>query len=82
MGGLQTKKECLYLYLDENKILPQGYNAVEFELKGFCERSIIQDFLKRGKSVYLGIRRRKWRNKIDKSMEVKSDYSFIAEGSK
>jgi hypothetical protein len=30
----------------------------------------------------LGIRRRRWRSKADKSIEVKSDYSFIAEGSK
>jgi hypothetical protein len=30
----------------------------------------------------LGIRRRRWRNKNDKSIEIKSDYSFIADGSK
>jgi hypothetical protein len=35
----------------------------------------------KGKAVYLGIRRRRWRNKTI-SPEVKSDYSFIAEGSK
>ena len=82
LGNLQTKKDCLYLYLDEKNILPKGFNAVEFESKGFYERTIIQDFPIRGKAVYLGIRRLRWRNKIDKSIEVKSDYSFIAEGSK
>jgi transposase len=54
----------------------------EFESKGFYERALIQDFPIRGKAVYLGIRRRRWRNKNDKSIDVKSDYSFIAEGSK
>jgi transposase len=52
----------------------------DFESKGFYERTLIQDFPIRGKAVYLGIRRRRWRNKTNKSTEVKSDYSFIAEG--
>ena len=82
LGDLQTKKDCFYIYLDEKNILPNDYNLNEFESKGFYERCIIQDFPIRGKAVYLGIRRRRWRNKTDKSIEVKSDYSFIAEGSK
>ena len=82
LGDLQTKKDCFYIYLDEKNILPNDYNLNEFESKGFYERCIIQDFPIRGKAVYLGIRRRRWRNKTDKSIEVKSDYTFIAEGSK
>ncbi|MFE3847389.1 hypothetical protein ACFX5D_05360 [Flavobacterium sp. LB3P45] len=82
LGDLQTNKDCLYIYLDEKNILPKGFNSIEFQSKGFYERTIIQEFPIRGKAVYLGIRRRRWRNKTDKSIEVKSDYSFIAEGSK
>lgn len=82
LGDLQTKKDCFYIYLDEKNILPKDFKNTEFESKGFYERTIIQDFPIRGKAVYLGIRRRRWRNKFDKSIEVKSDYSFIAEGSK
>ncbi len=82
LGDLQTKKDCFYIYLDEKNILPKDYDSSEFESKGFYERTIIQDFPIRGKAVYLGIRRRRWRNKNDKSIAVKSDYSFIAEGSK
>lgn len=82
LGDLQTKNDCFYIYLDEKNILPKDFKNVEFESKGFYERTIIQDFPIRGKAVYLGIRRRRWRNKFDKSVEVKSDYSFIAEGSK
>jgi hypothetical protein len=82
LGDLQTKKDCFYIYLDEKNILPKGYLPTEFESKGFCERAIVQDFPIRGKAVYLGIRRRRWRNKNDKSIEIKSDYSFIADGSK
>jgi outer membrane usher protein FimD/PapC len=82
LGDLQTKKDCFYIYLDEKNILPKDYKNSEFESKGFYERALIQDFPIRGKAVYLGIRRRRWRSKNDKSIEVKSDYSFIAEGSK
>lgn len=82
LGDLQTKKDCFYIYLDEKNTLPKDFKNTEFESKGFYERTIIQDFPIRGKSFYLGIRRRRWRNKLDKSIEVKSDYSFIAEGSK
>ncbi len=82
MGDLKTKKDCFYIYLDEKTILPKDYDSNEFESKGFYEQALIQDFPIRGKAVYLGIIRRRWRNKNDKSIEVKSDYSFIAEGSK
>ena len=82
LGDLQTKKDCFFVYLDEKNNLPEDYNFNDFESKGFYERTLIQDFPIRGKAVYLGIRRRRWRSKSDKSIEVKSDYSFIAEGSK
>ena len=82
LGDLQTKKDCFYVYLDEKNILPKDFNTTDFESKGFYERTIVQDFPIRGKAVYLGIRRRRWRNKYDKSIAVKSDYSFVAEGSK
>lgn len=78
LGDLQTKKDCFFVYLDEKNNLPKDYNSNEFESKGFYDRTLIQDFPIRGKALYLGIRRRRWRNKSDKSIEVKSDYSFIA----
>ena len=68
--------------MDEKNQLPNGFNSSDFESKGFYERKIIQDFPIRGKAVYLAIKRRRWRSKINKSIQVKSDFSFIAEGSK
>jgi len=82
LGDVKMKKDSYYIYLDEKNKLPNGYDIGEYESKGFYERTIIQDFPIRGKAVYLEIRRRRWRNKSDKSIEIKSDYSFIAEGSK
>ncbi|TDE05980.1 ISAon1 family transposase N-terminal region protein [Flavobacterium sandaracinum] len=82
LGDLSTKKDCFYIYLDEKNQLPLGFNSSDYESKGFFDRTIIQDFPIRGKAVYLCIKRRRWRNKFDKSIEIKSDYSFITEGSK
>lgn len=82
LGDIQTRKDCFFIYLDEKNELPLCYNPSEYESKGFCERTFIQDFPIRGKAVYLGILRRRWRHKIDKSKTIQSDYSFIAEGSK
>lgn len=82
LGDIETKKDCFFIYLDEKNILPDGFEKSQYESKGFYERTLIQDFPIRGKVVYLGIRRRRWRSKTDKSTEIKSDYTFITEGSK
>lgn len=82
LGDLSTCKDCFYIYLDEKNVLHSLENPSDFESKGFNGRTIIQDFPIRGKAVYLGIRTRRWRNKHDKSISYKNDYSFIAEGSK
>src|SRR6478609_19632 len=82
LGDIATRKDCLYIYLDEKNHLPNHYNTDQYESKGFYDRKLIQDFPIRGKAVYLGICRRRWRSKTDKSIEIKSDFSFIAEGSK
>jgi len=82
LGDLDTKKDCFYIYLDEKNLLPNRFNNDDYESKGFYNRTLIQDFPIRGKAVYLGIRRRRWRSKTNKNIVIKSDYSFITEGSK
>ena len=82
LGDLVTKKDGYYLYLEEKNTLPEGYPKEEYESKGFYDRVYIQDFPIRGKAFYLAIRRRRWRNKFDKNKIIKSEYSFISEGSK
>jgi hypothetical protein len=82
LGDVFTKKDCFYIYLDEKNELPKGYNISEYESKGFYERNQCQDFPILGKAVYLGIKRKRWRSKVDKSIEIRSDYFFIIEGSK
>jgi hypothetical protein len=82
LGNLCTRSDCFYIYLDEKNILPTGYDVSEFESKGFGHRTTLQDFPIRGKSVYLLIRRRRWRSKINPNIEIKSAYPLVADGSK
>ena len=82
LGLIETKSDCFYIELEEKNKLPFEYNNEDYESKGFYKSKEIQDFPIRGKAVYLVIKRRRWRLKADKKVEIKSDYSFISEGSK
>ena len=79
---IKTKESIIEIHLDENNILPDGYITSDYESKGFYPPKRIQDFPIRGKALYLCIRRRVWREKINPNNTIKSDYSFISEGSK
>ena len=81
LGEVSHKRMIYHIHLTEKNELPQGYTKGYYESKGFYKPKIIQDFPIRGKAVYLVIKRRRWRDKTTKK-ELKSDYSFIAEGSK
>jgi transposase len=81
LGEVSHKRMIYHIHLTEKNELPNGYTKEDYESKGFYKPKIIQDFPIRGKAVYLVIKRRRWRHK-DTRGELKSDYSFIAEGSK
>lgn len=81
LGEVSHKRMIYHIHLTEKNELPQGYTKDTYESKGFYKPKTIQDFPIRGKAVYFVIKRRRWRDKITKQ-ELKSDYSFIAEGSK
>jgi hypothetical protein len=82
LGQVKYKRVNFYIYLDEKNILPDGYDSSEYESKGFFKAKYIQDFPIRGKAVYLVIRRRRWRHKLESNIEISTDCSFITEGSK
>ena len=81
LGIVETKKMEFEIHLDEQNILPEGYEESDYESKGFLPSSRVQDFPIRGKAVYLIIRRRRWRHKQSKK-GISTDYSFISEGSR
>ena len=79
--NVELKEEYIVVSFEEKNIIPQGYTTDDYESKGFVESKLIQDFPLRGKAVYLRIKKRRWRNKKDKTI-LKRDFSFIADGSK
>ena len=79
---IKTKEEIIEIHLEEKNILPGNYNSSEYESKGFYPSKRIQDFPIRGKALYLCIKRRVWREKQHPNITIKSDYSFLSEGSK
>lgn len=81
LGDVASKQLIYHIHLTEKNDLPLGYSKANYESKGFYLEKTIQDFPIRGKAVYLVIKRRRWRSK-ETAEEIKSDYSFIAEGSK
>jgi hypothetical protein len=82
LDEVSSKGKMIQIELEEKNVIPAGYDSDQYESKGFYPVKIIQDFPIRGKAVYLAIKRRRWRHKIDKSEIIHNDYSIIAEGSK
>ena len=81
LGDVKTRSMFIEVKLKEKNTLPCGYDMNAYESKGFLSSKLVQDFPLRGKAVYLNIKRRRWRHKETKT-EIRSDYSFIAEGAK
>ena len=77
-----TKRFELHIHLTEKNILPEGYQASEWESKGFTESKKIQDFPLPGKMVYLFLKCRRWRHKDDPGRIIRNDFSFLADGAK
>jgi transposase len=77
-----TKAKEIEIELEEKNIIHSGYDGSQYESKGFIPTKKIQDFPIRGKAVYLLIKRRRWRHKINKNEIITNDYSFFAEGTK
>jgi hypothetical protein len=73
-----TREQYFEIFLEENNVLHRA-NAFEYESKGFTSITL-QDFPIRGKSVYLKIKRRRWRHKLRPKEVVRNDFSFVAVG--
>lgn len=80
LGHVEAKEDFIEVVFEEKNILPEGYNASEYESKDFIEKQI-QDFPIRGKAVFLRLRRRRWRHKITKAT-ISNSFEFISEGAK
>ena len=71
----------LEIYLTEKGIVPQEFEGKQVESKGFYPVRVIQDFPLRERTVFLKVRRRRWRDKSTKD-ELKRSWNLIAKGTK
>jgi hypothetical protein len=70
----------LEIHLDEKNQLHREDRS-EYESKGFCPSSRIQDFPIRGNAVYLCIRRRKWRHK-NTGKQARNSFDLTTDGTR
>jgi hypothetical protein len=78
----ESQAAVLRIELEEINKIPEGYDASQYESKGFYSIKEIQDYPIRDKAVLLAVKRRRWRNKKNKDEEIHSAYTFIAEGAR
>jgi len=76
--GKQTGEEYLEVVFEEQNELPEGHSREEYESKGFFSKRV-QDFALRGRTVFLELRRRRWRHKVS-GAQLTRDFTFLAEG--
>ena len=79
---VEHSKTELHCWLDEKAIQSrEDYKLGTIREYGFTDERIVQDFPIRGKSVYLHIRRRKWRDTTDGSI-FSYDYELAENGTR
>ncbi|WP_420834730.1 ISAon1 family transposase N-terminal region protein [Aquimarina longa] len=64
----ETANDVLHLYFEEKKDVPEEFSSSIIISHGFHKEITIQDFLIRGKKVYLHIKRRRWLDKSTKEI--------------
>ena len=78
--NIEDKSQFFKIYLEENNVILGDVDPNLYESKGFTEITL-QDFPIRGKAVFLVIKRRRWRLKLDKKATYRNDFSFVSAGS-
>ena len=82
LGDVSSKNMVFHIHLEEKNIIPEQYPQWEYESKGFTSPVYVQDFPIRGKAVYLVIKRRHWRHKINKQEIVTRRFDLMSKGGK
>ena len=71
----------VHVSLDEQNVLPEGYDKDKLTSKGFHKPATIQDFPLRDKAMYLHVRRRRWQDETT-GKAVSRDWESVAEGTR
>lgn len=81
LKGVKNTGIKLEIYLTEKGSVPSEFEGKQIESKGFYPVREIQDFPLRERTVFLKVRRRRWRDKSTKE-ELKRSWDLIAKGTK
>jgi len=76
---IEEGKTKIEIFLEEFNLAPVGYKKENLLSKGFYEPIVIQDFPVRSRSVYLNIKRRKWKDKTTNKI-IHRDWNAVAQG--
>jgi len=71
----------IWIYMEEQNIIPAEYSSDKLISKGFMPESSIQDFPLRGKAVYLFVKRRRWVN-TNTGQIVTRNWDLVCEGTR
>jgi hypothetical protein len=71
----------LHVYFEEKHEQPKEFSSLCIVSKGFYNEITIQDFPLRGQFVFLHIKRRRWTNKEDGTIQ-KRDWSLVTKGTR
>jgi hypothetical protein len=79
--NIEESTNVLHIYLDEQPDIPQEYQTLLLESKGFYPEAEICDFPLRDKKVILHVRRRRWLN-TSTGGSVSREWKLTAEGTR
>ena len=81
LANLELRNQEVHVYLEENNVVPQGYEEEKLTSKGFHPAVTVQDFPLRDKPMFLHIRRRRWQ--VESTGQVISrDWNTVAKGTR
>lgn len=78
---LEVEGNEIHAYLDEQNIVPDGYEKEKLISKGFHSSITIQDFPIRDKPLFLHVRRRRWQVESTGAV-ISRDWDTIAKGTR
>jgi hypothetical protein len=78
---LEVEGNKIHAYLDEQNIVPDGYEKEKLISKGFHSSITIQDFPIRDKPLFLHVRRRRWQVESTGAV-ISMDWDTVAKGTR
>ncbi|MDY0202414.1 MAG: hypothetical protein RBR40_15650 [Tenuifilaceae bacterium] len=78
----ETSKNILLVFTEKKDQVPQELKGKEVVLDGYLNKLELQTFPLKDKSVFIVIRRRRWKEKGSKKPGISNDYKLHEEGIK